>query len=71
MTIHLSPDSQYSSAIVEIIGTVNDDLSIRELTFSDFGDNFGKDYLGSFRTFRSFLLPSYPVFFLCRPQTVQ
>jgi hypothetical protein len=65
--VHVSPDSQYNSPYVEVLGSVHDDFSIREATFSDFGEQFGQDspFL-FFLSFSSFCLWSdfLPFFFL-------
>ncbi|KAF9408103.1 hypothetical protein BGZ94_002448 [Podila epigama] len=38
--IHMNAGTQYLSQYVEVIGNVNQDLSITELTASSFGDDF-------------------------------
>jgi replication factor A3 len=40
--VQMNPMSSYNSLFVEVIGKVNDDLSLKELTFTDFGNNFSK-----------------------------
>ena len=45
----VSTQSQYGSTYVEVIGHVESDDSIKEFTYSDFGDNFGTPSLLSRR----------------------
>ncbi|KAG0043227.1 60S acidic ribosomal protein P1-alpha 3 [Gryganskiella cystojenkinii] len=41
--VHMSPESQYGTRFMEIIGVVNADLSISELASTNFGDDFNLD----------------------------
>eukprot|EP00743_Colponemidia_sp_Colp-15_P008774 GILK01009570.1.p1 GENE.GILK01009570.1~~GILK01009570.1.p1 ORF type:complete len:116 (-),score=8.04 GILK01009570.1:105-419(-) len=38
--VQMSDGASYGSTFVEVIGEVNQDLSIREFTFNNFGDDF-------------------------------
>ncbi|KAG0299266.1 hypothetical protein BGZ98_010191 [Dissophora globulifera] len=41
--IHMNENSQYGTQFVEVIGSVNSDLSITELASTNFGNNFDLD----------------------------
>ncbi|KAF9923826.1 hypothetical protein FBU30_006110 [Linnemannia zychae] len=40
--VHMSETSRYGTKFIEVIGTVNTDRSIMEMTSANFGDDFSK-----------------------------